>query len=228
MRYFTCIRYIHPLFTFFVGAVSLSVITGGIVGAVVGGKLIGLGSTFMTNPIGKKLSGERMTALDFSADAAIGMAAGAITGGIGAGGSALSKGATGIARIGIRGATGAASGLVGETARAISGEEVSVGSYAKSILVGTASGAIGGASSQNASKACSQGVAKVATRVAVQSVLGPVTSEICKTEGDLTKIEPKRLFLKVANKATIAAVTECSRCGTIAFMNEVETNVEEE
>ena len=54
-----------------------------------------------------------MTAGDYVADVAVGGVIGAATGGIGAGGSALTKGASGLVKLGVRVGAGAASGAAG-------------------------------------------------------------------------------------------------------------------
>ena len=83
---------------------------------------------------------ERMTGKDYVTDVAVGTVIGEASGGIGAGGSLLTKGASGVAKFGVRAGagvlSGAAGGAISETGRAIKGEEVDVGSVVKSVGVG--------------------------------------------------------------------------------------------
>ena len=161
------------------GGVALTVMTGGLAAVFGGAALVGAGSSMVINPISKKASGERMTGKDYVTDVAVGTVIGAASGGIGAGGSVLTKGASGVAKFGVRAGagvlSGAAGGAISETGRAIKGEEVDVGSVVKSVGVGALCGGLGGAGSHiasNASKAVSGEVTKAAVRIGTQTTAG--------------------------------------------------------
>lgn len=142
---------------------------------------------------------------------------GAITGPIGAGGSAMAKGASGLAKFGIRMGAGAVaggvSGTVSETAKAIRGEEVSVGSFAKSIVIGAAAGTVGGASTHlasNVSKSVSSEVGKAVTRVSVQATSAAATDAGLQLI-DKGEIDPKQLVLNTVGQITVATTGEVSQ-----------------
>jgi len=81
------------------GGVALTVMTGGLAAVFGGAALVGAGSSMVINPIAKKAAGERMTGGDYVTDVAVGTVIGAASGGIGAGGSVLTKGASGAASL---------------------------------------------------------------------------------------------------------------------------------
>ena len=125
-----------------------------------------------------------MTGKDYVTDVAVGTVIGAASGGIGAGGSLLTKGkgasgASGVAKFGVRAGagvlSGAAGGAISETGRAIKWEKVDAGSVVKSVGVGALCGGLGGAGSHiasNASKAVSGEVTKAAVRIGTQTTAG--------------------------------------------------------
>ena len=161
------------------GGVALTVMTGGLAAVFGGAALVGAGSSMVINPIAKKAAGERMTGGDYVTDVAVGTVIGAASGGIGAGGSVLTKGASGAVKFGVRLGAGAASGAVGgvinEGGRAIKGEEVDGESVGKSMLMGAACGGLGGASghmASNVSKAASNEISRAAIRVGIQAASG--------------------------------------------------------
>ena len=92
------------------GGVALTVMTGGLAAVVGGGAIVGAGSTMVINPLAKKVSGERMTTKDYVTDVTVGAVVGVASGGLGAGGSVLTKGASGVAKVGVRVGAGAISG----------------------------------------------------------------------------------------------------------------------
>ena len=79
----------------FAGGVVLTVVTAGLGAAIMvpaligGGVLTGVGATAAIQPFAKKMSGERMTGKEYAIDLAIGAGTGLLTGGIGAGGAAV-------------------------------------------------------------------------------------------------------------------------------------------
>ncbi len=170
--------------------------TGGLGAIIAGGMLVGGGSSFITNPIAKKISGERMAASELASDVALGTVIGVASGGLGAGGTALAKGATTATKVAIQigagATTGAVGGALGETTKAIKGEEVSVGSFAKAIGVGVTCGAVGGASGQVASaitKNVSSGTAIALTRITAQAAtsgLTDTTLQVIENDGELS------------------------------------------
>lgn len=142
---------------------------------------------------------------------------GAITGPIGAGGSAMAQGASGLAKFGFRMGAGAAaggvSGTVSEAAKAIRGEEVSVGSFAKSITIGAVAGTVGGASTHigsNVSKGVSNEVGKAVTRIGVQASSAAATDAGLQYY-DKGEIDFKQTMLTTAGQLTVATTAEISQ-----------------
>ena len=199
------------------GGVALTVMTGGL-GAVFGGAaLVGAGSSMVINPLAKKASGERMTGKDYVTDVAVGTVIGVASGGIGAGGSVLTKGASGVVKCTVRAGagvvSGAAGGAISETGRAIKGEEVDASSVVKSVTVGALCGGLGGASSHvasNASKAVGGEVTKAAVRVGTQTSAGAAVDAVIQ-KVETGKVDLGKVAANAAGQAMIATTAETGR-----------------
>jgi len=203
------------------GGVALTVATGGLAAAVGGAAIVGTGSSMVMNPIAKKMSGERMTGKDYAADVAIGAVTGAATGGIGAGGAAVSAGRSGLVKLGTRAGAGVISGVTGgaisETGRAVKGEEVDAKSFGKSLAFGAVCGGIGGASTHgasNLSKLPSSGVARAATRIGTQAAAG-ATVDAAVQKATTGKVDLGNVLVQAGGQAAIATTAEVGRYGAV-------------
>ena len=199
------------------GGVALTVMTGGLAAVFGGAALVGAGSSMVINPLAKKASGERMTGKDYLTDVAVGTVIGAASGGIGAGGSVLTKGASGVAKFTVRAGagvvSGAAGGAISETGRAIKGEEVDASSVVKSVGVGALCGGLGGASSHvasNASKVVSGEVTKAAVRVGTQTGAGAAVDAVIQ-KVETGKVDIGKVAANAAGQAMIATTAETGR-----------------
>ena len=197
-------------------------LTGGLGAIVAGGALIGGGASLMTNPITKKMSGERQTISDVVSDVAVGSIVGVASGGLSVVGSSPAKGAGTVAnvaaQVGAATATGATGGVVGETARAIKGEEVSAESFVKAVGVGAVcgmTGGIGGQTANSLSQGMSSQMTRAGTRVVVQAATAGATDaalQVCESG----EVDFKRTLVTAASAATVATTAECAK---VASMN---------
>ena len=191
--------------------------TGGAAAIFGGAAIVGAGSSMVMNPMVKKASGERMTGGDYVTDVVVGGVIGTATGGIGAGGSALTKGATGAVKLGVRVGAGAVSGITGgaisEVGRAVKGEEVNAETFGKSMAVGMVCGGIGGGSSHlasNISKAAGNEAAKVAVRVGTQTASGAAVDSAMQY-AENGEVDWGQVAVRAAGQTVIAASAETAR-----------------
>ena len=163
------------------GGVALTVLTGGL-GAVFGGAaLIGAGTSMAANPISKKISGERMTGKDYITDVAVGTVVGAATGGLGHGGSVLTKGASGVVkgvtRVGVGAASGTIGGFSNEVGKAVKGEKTDGDSMVTSLATGAITGGFGGGASHLASNLSKIGTNQVMCVIIMDLIFKAIVRE---------------------------------------------------
>ena len=177
-----------------------------------------------------------MTTKDYVTDVAVGSVIGVASGGIGAGGSVLTQGASGVAKVGVRVGAGAVSGAVGgaisEGGRAVKGEEVTLESVGKSMGTGVVCGGIGGASSHiasNASKVVGNEVGKAAIRVGTQASSGAVVDAGMqmyeKKTFDIREVDPAKVVVAAGSQAVVAGAGEVGRVAgerTASYAEKVE------